>query len=258
MGITLLVNTQGCGRPQIADGQKVDTHVFRCVVKRKNKKPELGYNKAEIKSMIFTIRNNVLSQIEDRAAFLEHLIEEYPRLLKEWTEKTDESFRKDAEESAEGDWEVYHDLYHSWSSAFDENVFREDMFYKSMLLMVYSYYEGAIEFLVRNTKSDDLVELICRSNNIELSDEAKEAKDRVKSDIRNLRNHLAHNNLMSSKHADHIKRISKDWPEINFSDDDITITGADYILDSLKKEKIVLKELCEKLGYKHKKVQTGK
>ena len=29
--ITLLVNTQGCGRPQIAYGQKVDTHVFRCV-----------------------------------------------------------------------------------------------------------------------------------------------------------------------------------------------------------------------------------
>ena len=30
VGITLLVNTQGCGRPQIADGQKVDTHVFCC------------------------------------------------------------------------------------------------------------------------------------------------------------------------------------------------------------------------------------
>ena len=35
VGITLLVNTQGCGRPQIADGQKVDTHVFRCVVPMK-------------------------------------------------------------------------------------------------------------------------------------------------------------------------------------------------------------------------------
>ena len=32
VGITLLVNTQGCGRPQIADGQKVDTHVFCCAV----------------------------------------------------------------------------------------------------------------------------------------------------------------------------------------------------------------------------------
>ena len=32
VGITLLVNTQGCGRPQIADGHKVDTHAFCCVV----------------------------------------------------------------------------------------------------------------------------------------------------------------------------------------------------------------------------------
>ena len=208
--------------------------------------------------MIITIQDKVLSQIEDRAAFLEHLIEEYPMLLKEWKEKTDKSFRKDAEDYADGDWDVYHDLYYSWLSAFDENEFREDMFYKSMLLMVYSYYEGAIEFLVRKTKSDDLVELICKSNNIELSEEAKEAKERVKSDIRNLRNHLAHNNLMRTKHAEHIKRVSKEWPEISYSEDDITITGSDFILDSLKKEKIVLKELCEKFGYKHKIVQTSK
>ena len=208
--------------------------------------------------MVFTIRDKVLFQIEDRAVFIEHLIEEYPRLLKEWTKKTDEFFRKDSEESAEGDWEVYHDLYSSWLSAFDENEFREDMFYKSMLLMVYSYYEGAIEFLVRETKSDDLVELICKVNNIELSDEAKDAKESIKTDIRHLRNHLSHNNLMSPKHEELIKRISKEWPEIDFSDDDITIKGPDFILDSLKKEKLVLKELCEKLGYKHKRVQTGK
>jgi len=28
VGVTLFVNLQGCGRPQEADGQKVDTHVF--------------------------------------------------------------------------------------------------------------------------------------------------------------------------------------------------------------------------------------
>ena len=32
VGITLFVSTQGCGRPQEADGQMVDTHVFCCVV----------------------------------------------------------------------------------------------------------------------------------------------------------------------------------------------------------------------------------
>lgn len=208
--------------------------------------------------MAFTIRDKILSQVEDRASFLEHLIEDYPRLLKEWTEKTDKSFKDAAEEYAEGDWEVYQTTYSSFLSAFYENEFLEDMFYKAMLLMVYSYYEGAIEFLARKTKTDDLIEIICKANNIELSDEAKNAKEHIKSNIRHLRNHLAHNNLMSSKQSESITKISKEWPEIYFTDDDIAITGAEFILDSLKKEKLVLKELCEKLGYKHQRVQTDK
>ena len=206
--------------------------------------------------MRLTIRDKILAQIEDRAAFLEHLLEEYPRLLKEWTDKTNQNIKKEAEEIADGDWEVYSSTYHSWLSAFDENEYREDMFYKAMVLMVYSYYEGAIEFLIRKTNSDDQVEVLCRANNIELSKEAKMAKENIKSSIRHLRNHLAHNNLMSTKQEKQIERISRKWPEISFTDDDISITGSDFILDSLRKEELVLKELCEKLGYKHKKVTT--
>lgn len=206
--------------------------------------------------MKFTIRDKILTQIEDRAAFLEHLLEEYPRLLKEWTDKTEQNFKKEAEEIADGNWEIYSSTYHSWLSAFDENEYREDMFYKAMVLMVYSYYEGAIEFLIRKTNSDDQVDVLCRANNIELSKEAKQAKEYLKSNIRQLRNHLAHNNLMSTKQEKHIERMSRKWPEISFTDDDISITGSEFILDSLRKEKFILEELCEKLGYKHKRVQT--
>ena len=159
--------------------------------------------------MRFTIRDKILSQVEDRAAFLEHLLEEYPKLLSEWTEKTDQSFKDVAKEYAENDNEVYQTTYSSYLSAFDENEFREDMFYKAMLLMVYSYYEGIVDYLVRKTMSDDLIEQLCKANNIKLSDKAKKAKDQIKTDIHNLRNHLAHNNLMSSKQEKHIKRISK-------------------------------------------------
>lgn len=208
--------------------------------------------------MICTSKNLILAQVEDRAAFLRDLIEEYPRLLSEWTERTDMSFKEVAEEYAEGDSEVYHDTYRSFLSAFDEKEYREDMFYKAMLIIVYSYYDGVIEYLGGKTKSDDQIEQICKDNNIELSEEAKEAKERLKMDIRNLRNHLVHNNLMSSKQSEHIKRISKKWPEIQFSDDDVMITGSDFIIDSLNKEELVLKELCDKLGYKHIRVKIGK
>ena len=208
--------------------------------------------------MKFTIRDKVLAQIEDRAAFLEHLLEEYPRLLRDWTDKTEQSFKKEVENIADDDREICSSIYHSLLSGFNENEYREDIFYKAMVLMVYSYYEGIIEYLIRKTNSDDQVKVLCRANNIELSKEAEQAKEDVRLNIRNLRNHLAHNNLMSSKQKEHIKRISKQWPEISFTDDDISITGSDFILDSLRKEKVVLKELCEKLGYKHKRVQTDK
>lgn len=45
VGITLFVNLQDCGRPQEADEQEVDTHVFLCVVKGISLMPELGYHR---------------------------------------------------------------------------------------------------------------------------------------------------------------------------------------------------------------------
>ncbi|MBR7013308.1 MAG: hypothetical protein IKI07_00390, partial [Prevotella sp.] len=67
--------------------------------------------------MKFVIRNKILAQIEDRASFLEHLLEEYPRLLKEWTDKTDKTFKKEAEKISEGDWEICSSTYQSFLSA---------------------------------------------------------------------------------------------------------------------------------------------
>lgn len=207
--------------------------------------------------MIITLRDKILAQIEDRAAFIRHLIEEYPKLLAEWTDKTDKSFKEIAEEYAEGDFDVYRTTYSSFLSAFNENDYREDMFYKAMVLIVYSYYEGIVGFLARKKKSDDLINQICEANKIEISDNAKATNDYIQSNIRHLRNHLAHNNLNSTKQKEHIERISKEWPEITFSEeDDVKITGSAFILDSLDKEELVLKELCEKLGFKHKRVQT--
>ena len=208
--------------------------------------------------MIAVENNPILEQIEDRAKYIQDLVHEYPRFLKKWSEETDKSFQEIASEYAEGDPDVFYGTYSSFLPAFEEDDCRRDIFYKAMVLMVYSYYEGIIEFLVRKTKSDDLVELICKVNNIELSDEAKKAKEHIKNSIRHLRNHLAHNNLMSSKQIEYIKTISEKWPEIRFSDDDITINGSDFILKCLEEEEFVLKEICEKLGFKHKRTNVSK
>ncbi len=204
--------------------------------------------------MICTIRNEILAKIEDRASFLKYLIKEYPRLLEEWAYKTDNEFKKIAKEEAGEDYEVYSSVYNSFISAFDENENRKDMFYKAMLLMTYSYYEGALSFFYKKGQEQDLVDAICKSNHIDLSEQAHNAVVCVQSNIRIIRNQLTHNNMQIKGNNDVLDKISKEWSEIHVSNEEITITGDSFILDSLNKEFLILKELCEKLGYKHNKV----
>ena len=204
-------------------------------------------------AMSTTIRNTILAQVEDRASFLEHLITE----LENWREVTDKEFKQIARDSSDGDSEMRENIYSSLITAFDENEYRKDMFYKSMLIMVYSYYEGIVEVLARATKSSGEIKNICKVRNIVLSDVAWKAHSKIYSVFRVLRNHLVHNSLSYPKRKKDfktIKRISKIWPDIQCNNGYVTITGSDYIHDSLNKEKIVLKELCEKLGYTHQKV----
>ena len=110
--------------------------------------------------MGITARYSLLAQVEDRALFLKHLIEEYPYLLKDWTEKTDKILREAAEEYAEGDSDIFHDTYSQMKSIFYENDYHEDAFYKAMILMVYAYYEGTIDFLKKETKLDDEIDIL--------------------------------------------------------------------------------------------------
>ena len=203
-----------------------------------------------------TIRNEFLAKVEDRASFLEHLIGEYPRLLQEWTEKTDKIFQQVAEQYAKGDKEVYLSNYFSMQSAFDDNEYREDLFYQAMIIMVYSYYESSIRWLSRKVKTKELIEAICKSNNIDLSKDAKDAVNNVNSTIRIVRNQLVHNNAGTPQRIDDLIKISKEWEDVNFMNEEISISGSNFILDSLKKEVLVLTELCDKLGFKHKRVQT--
>ena len=50
VGITLFVSTQGCGRPQIADEQEVDTHAFYCVANLNKKNAGARVSEGKINS----------------------------------------------------------------------------------------------------------------------------------------------------------------------------------------------------------------
>ena len=72
---------------------------------------------------------------------------------------------------------------------------------------------------------------MCKANNIDLSEKAKIAKNQIKNDIRVLRNHIAHNNMWSSKHKKSILRLSEQWPGIALSDDIYILQGQTLFLN---------------------------
>ncbi|MBR3532241.1 MAG: hypothetical protein IKN83_12865 [Bacteroidaceae bacterium] len=189
--------------------------------------------------MKITARDMLLAQVEDSFVFLKHLIEEYPLLSKKKDEETIIFFKKEAEEIAEGDSEIYNSVYSTLLSYLEDSDFKKDLFYQAMVMLVYSFYERIIRSLADKANESTLIDAICKAKGITLSNEAIKAKEDINSNIRILRNQIVHNNFGTLKHNDDLKRMSKDWPEINCSDS-ISILGSDFILDSLKKEKLVL------------------
>ena len=69
-----------------------------------------------------------------------------------------------------------------------------------------------------------------------------------------LRNELVHNNDKVFNHKKKINSIAKQNKDVNLSEDCITLSGPDFILDCLQKETLVLKELCKKLGLQHERI----
>lgn len=203
--------------------------------------------------MSITVRHPVRASIEDGASFMEHLIQEYPRLLDDWAESTNTKFQDEAKRIANGDYEVYRSIMSQQWRALEDNDFRKDIFYKSMLIATYSYYERMLCKLAEvSEKPKQIIKSILEKTGKELSKEAKKNVRYIDKNTRIIRNELVHNNTGKPRNENKIKTIINKWPEITFDDNIISITDDKFIIDSLQKELFVLNELCNILNYKHK------
>ena len=206
--------------------------------------------------MAFSARDPILAMIEDRASFLRHLIDEYPNLLKSWEEKTEKQFRQEADSRSRGDSDVYETELNQMLKEFESDEHRKDIFFKGMLALVYTYYESMVNILTRGIKASEKVKAFCNSNGISLSSDAERFNDWIGSDVRILRNHVVHKDVYRLHHNDVIKRICKEWDDVNLENNEVRFSGSTFIQEALLKEEQVLRELCSLSGHQHHIINT--
>lgn len=166
-------------------------------------------------------------------------------------------FQEEAKSRSEGEPEVFETELSQMQVAFENDEFRKDVFYKGMLILVYSYFESMVNILTRNTRAPEKVKAFCRSKNIHLSEEAKNANEWIGSDVHVLRNHIVHEEFEKPRHVNDIKRISEEREDIIFSDNEIRFIGSKFIHEALSKEELILRELCRLTGHHNRRIDSN-
>lgn len=203
-------------------------------------------------TMALALRHPIAAKVDDGARFLLNLLKEYPSFLNEWKNKTEKEFAEIAKDNSDGNIEIESTIYSSLCCAFNDNEEKKSMFYQSVFLMCYSYYESCIAQLSKNMKTKEAIQAICNSNSISLSEESLKAIDYLQNDINDLRNNICHNNFGTFRKTESLKRLSKQNVGFHYDDNTLIFTDSKLITDVLDKMHTVLHELCEKLGYKTK------
>lgn len=122
--------------------------------------------------------NELQARIHYQKTYIETLLNFHPSHLDNWLQEQETEFRNIAIDVSEGDKEIESQMMIQQNSLLD--IFNEGqyIFYNSMLLIVYSYYESMAVFIAKkkglNCKyAEPAICMICKEKNILLPDELK-------------------------------------------------------------------------------------
>jgi len=202
--------------------------------------------------MAFTKVNTIRNIIDTRYDYIKKLINEYPSIKEAIIKEGERECRRIAHDSAKGDLDVEATIYNQEISRYSDTEDLNNIFYQSMLLIVYSYYECIVGLLCKEVGAKQKIEAICKYKDIELSENTKENITFLDSTVREIRNNITHNNAGTCKKGSIMKKISDKYPEIDFYEDTIGIYNSAFILNALELEHNILTELAADLGLKHK------
>ncbi len=205
---------------------------------------------------MISIPHPIKRKIVHQHAFISQLLDHFPALYKEWENGLQEDFQQQAKEFAEGDQEIEWDTYRNMSSWLETQYDEIPLFYNSMAVSIYSYYEDIIRLIAQECGTKELLKAICETKGIKLSSELQASIDSIDSEMKVIRNQICHNNAGTPKASKFksLKSLSSRENEICFEDGVLSIHGDEYLKKVLEQEYEILITLAEKLGYKTKRL----
>ena len=193
--------------------------------------------------MSFSVRNPILARIEDNMSFIKSLLDNYPTLLTAWEKNQQKIFQKQADKIANGDQEVRKTILNDFYTAFDNVEDMKNLFYQSVFLMAYSYYDaslGLFEGSIRN----NVIKNKCK--HLHLKKETLKNISFIYNTVRPLRNHICHNNSGSyDKDMRIMMKIVSGYNDIHYEDKVISFSSDSFINTTLEKIYSVLKSIYE-------------
>ncbi len=205
---------------------------------------------------MFAISHPIKRKIDHQHAFISQLLDRFPTLYKEWEDGLQKDFKQQAKEFAEGDQEIEWDTYRNMSSWLESQYEEIPLFYNSMAISIYSYYENIIRLIAQECGTKELLNAICETKGIKLSSDLQSFIDSIDSEMKVVRNQICHNNAGTSKASKFkcLESLSSREKEICFEDGVLSIHGDEYLKKMLEQEYKILSTLAEKLGYKSKRL----
>lgn len=207
---------------------------------------------------MIAITHPIKQMINSQHGFLSSMLDFYPYLVNDWIEKQKKEVEELAKEYAEGDDEVYRDIYNSEISRIDSCYDEEQLFNQAMLIMIYSYYESFICRLAKecglNVKTDARPSSIAEKHGNTIEGEYLKISTFLHEKILPLRNELCHNNngTLYSREEDNEKAIAELERKgyIYIGNDGISIINRAFIKKVLDDANKLLLKLAEICGYK--------
>lgn len=206
---------------------------------------------------MFAIRHEMRIKIDDQKQFLGFMLATYPGMVEQWENSMVEKFKQEAKEAAAGDSDIEHDYFSQCCRCLDDTGMCIPLFYNTMLVMAYSYYESMLgrilDYEVKNKKdnAEKILDSICKLRDIELSKARKADVAFMRNTVRILRNQICHNNNGTPTEDDELKKIAQANEGVEYNGGEV------YVNESVARKALeaaygVLSELAEKLGYKTK------